>query len=90
MEYLLFTISSNKKIANGYIKANTIKVAFSICPREYLVVNDKEYYNQNIQKNLVSYLGLIDKNEIKRVKDMFGASIDQIDDTGYKLLFNIL
>lgn len=90
IEYLLSTISINKKIPNGYIKANTIKVAFSICPREYLVVNYKEYYNQNIQKNLVSYLGLIDKKEIKRIKDMYNPLIDQLDDTGYKLLFNII
>lgn len=87
MEYLLFTILKNK---NDYLKLNTIKVAFSICPREYLINGDKLYYNKNIHKSLISYLALIDKTEIKRMKDKYNNIIDKFDDTGYKLLYNML
>ncbi len=91
MEYLLSTVANNKKIANGYIKANSIKVAFSICPREYLTINGKEYFSSNIQKSIVKYLSLIDKKETKRIKDMYKDKADYIDnDNGYKLLFNML
>ena len=91
VEYLLSTISNNKKISNGYVKANSIKVAFSICPREYLTVNGKEYFSNNIQQSLVKYLALIDKKEIKRIKTKYQDIINQIDnDNGYKLLFNML
>ncbi len=91
MEYLLSTISNNKKIANGYIKANSIKVAFSICPKEYLFVHGKKYYSDDIHKTLVKYLSLIDKNEMKRIKELYKDEADIIDnDNGYKLLFNML
>ena len=35
-EYLLWTITKNDKSASSYLKVNSIKVALSICPREYL------------------------------------------------------
>lgn len=53
-------------------------------------VDGKEYYNKNMHKNLVKYLALIDKNEIKRIKDKYGY-LEEVDyDTGYKLLFNLI
>ena len=91
IEYLLSTISNNSKMSKGYLKANSIKVAFSICPREYLTINGKEYFSNNIQKSLVKYLALIDKKEIKRIKAMYQDKVNLIDyDNGYKLLFNML
>ena len=89
MEYLLWTITQNDKVKDSYLKVNTIKVAFSICPREYFCYNDKVYYNESIHKNLVKYLAFIDRNEIARFKQMYQDSIDLLDDTGYKLLFNM-
>lgn len=89
-EYLLWTITKNDKTSSSYLKVNSIKVALSICPREYLCFNGKEYYNKNMHKNLVKYLALIDKNEIKRIKDKYGY-LEEVDyDTGYKLLFNLI
>lgn len=90
MEYLLWTITQNDKVKDSYLKVNTIKVGFSICPREYFCYNDKVYYNESIHKNLVKYLAFIDRNEIARFKQMYQDSIDLLDDTGYKLLFNML
>ena len=89
-EYLLWTITKNDKSPSSYLKVNSIKVALSICPREYLCFNGKEYYNKNMHKNLVKYLALIDKNEIKRIKDTYGYLEDIDYDTGYKLLFNLI
>lgn len=90
MEYLLWTISKVDKTKESFKKINTIKVAFCITPREYFMWNDKIYFNEDIHKNLIKYLSLIDKKEIKRMYDMYSTSINQLDDTGYKLLFNML
>ena len=89
-EYLLWTITKNDKSASSYLKVNSIKVALSICPREYLWFNGKEYYKKNMHKNLVKYLALIDKNEIKRIKEKYGYLEETDYDTGYKLLFNLV
>ena len=90
MEYLLWTISKVDKAKESFKKINTIKVAFCITPREFYMWNDKIYFNEDIHKNLIKYLSLIDKNESKRIYDMYSPSINELDDTGYKLLFNML
>lgn len=81
-------------IFKNCIKINVLilwKVAFSICPREYLTVNGKEYFSNNIKQSLVKYLALIDKKETKRIKAKYQNVISQIDnDNGYKFLFNML
>ena len=90
VEYLLWTISKMDKTKESFKKINTIKVAFCITPREYYMWNDKIYFNEDIHKNLINYLSLIDKKESKRIYDMYSSSINELDDTGYKLLFNML
>ncbi len=90
LEYLLWTITKNDKAKDAYLKINSIKVALSICPREYLCFNGKEYYNKKMHKNLVKYLSLIDKAEIKRIKDKYKTYSKNDSDTGYKLLFNMI
>ena len=52
--------------------------------------NDKIYFSEDIHKNLVKYLALIDKKESERIVNKYKDSIHLLDDTGYKLLFNML
>lgn len=90
VEYLLWTITRKDKSKDAFKKINTIKVAFCIADREFFMWNDKIYFNEDIHKNLVKYLALIDRNESKRIIDKYKNSIHLLDDTGYKLLFNML
>lgn len=90
MEYLLWTITQTDKTKDAYKKINTIKVAFCIADKEYFMWNDKIYFSEDIHKNLVKYLSYIDKNEAKKIYDKYKDSIHLLDDTGYKLLFNML
>lgn len=45
---------------------------------------------KKMHKNLVKYLSLIDKAEIKRIKDKYKTYSKNDSDTGYKLLFNMI
>lgn len=90
MEYLLWTITKKDKSKDAFKKINTIKVAFSIADKQYFMWNDKIYFNEDIHKNLVKYLSLIDKKESQRIYDKYKDSIHLLDDNGYKLLFNML
>lgn len=90
LEYLLWTITQKDKSKEAYKKINTIKVAFCIADREFFMWNDKIYFSEDIHKNLVKYLALIDKKESERIVNKYKDSIHLLDDTGYKLLFNML
>ena len=90
MESLLWTITQKDKTKDVYKKVNTIKVAFFIVERELFMWGGKIYFNEDIHKNLVKYLSLIDKDEAKRIVNKYKDSIHLLDDTGYKLLFNML
>ena len=67
MEYLIWTIERVDK-RKGYIKVNTIKVAFGIAPRSYFERGDKKYYDASFSKKLNNYLKQIDKNALPILK----------------------
>ena len=89
MEYVLYSMNFNEKYET-YKRINTIKVGLNICPRTYFVWNDKNYYNEKIASNINKYLKKLDKDIVKKYKNKYKNCIDNLDDTGYKLLYNML
>lgn len=89
IEFLLWSIEQKDK-NKGFIKANTIKIAFNIAPLDFFIRNDKYYYDQQFAEKLNQYLKLIDRKSLDFVKNEWNDKIEQLDDTGYKLLFKIL
>lgn len=89
MEFLLWSLEQNDK-SKGYIKTNTIKIAFNIAPKNYFIRNDKSFYDEQFANKLNSFLKLINKDYLDFVKYQWDKRIDQIDDTGYKLFYKIL
>lgn len=89
MEFLLWTIEQADS-AKGHIKVNTIKVAFCITPKEYLIRDDKKYYDSRFAKKINGYLKLIDKSALKLIKEKYKNSNEPQRLWGYSLLYNIL
>lgn len=89
MEYLLYSIHFVDD-SKTYKKINTIKVALDICPKDYFIYEDKVHYDTKIDKNLKSYLKLLNKEIIEMLKQKYIEEIDYIMDSGYKLLFNLI
>lgn len=91
LEYLLWTIK-DKNFDADYKKINTIRIGFSLLPIQYInwyEGNDK-YYNPNIHKVIVKYLQQIHQKEKQRIIKKYESFVDELDNTGYKLLFNML
>ncbi len=89
MEYLLWTIQRVDP-RKGYIKVNTIKVAFGIAPRMYFERGDKKYYDVSFSKKLNNYLKQIDRDALAHVKEKYLRSVEPTWLYGYSLLFNVL
>ena len=89
MEGLLWTIEKADP-KKGYIKVNTIKVAFGITPRIYFERGEKKYYDALGSKNLNKYLKLIDQKMLEIVKEKYKNSVEPTRMWGYSLLFNVL
>lgn len=89
MEYVLYSINFKEK-SQTYKRINTIKVGLNICPRKYYIWDDKIYYNEQIALYINKYLKQLDKKVIQEYKIKYKNIIDDLDDTGYKLLFNML
>ncbi len=89
MERLLWTIEKADP-KKGYIKVNTIKVAFGITPRIYFERGEKKYYDALGSKNLNKYLKLIDQKMLEIVKEKYKNSVEPTRMWGYSLLFNVL
>lgn len=91
MEYLLWSMNKKDYTKKLFIKQNTIRVAFSITPKEVYEAKEKVYYDENIVLHLISYLKLIDKSAIQAMKTKYESIIESIDvENGYKILFYTL
>lgn len=91
MEYLLWSMNKKDHTKKLFMKQNTIRVAFSITPKEIYEAKDKIYYDENIAFHLISYLKLIDKSITKDMKAKYESIIESIDaENGYKILFYTL
>ena len=89
MEFLLYSLIFNDP-EKGYMKVNTIKVALNINPKEHFTWNGKSYYKEDITTYLCKYIKMLDLELIKAIKEKYIDEMDSIDDTGYKLLFNMI
>lgn len=91
MEYLLWSMNKKDHTKKLFIKQNTIRVAFSITPKEVYEAKEKVYYDENIVLHLISYLKLIDKSAIQAMKTKYESIIESIDvENGYIILFYTL
>ncbi len=89
IEYLLYSIEENDP-NYGYIKSNTLKVAFNITPKEYYEKDGKKYYNPKTSKVSKEYLKLINKDKIKKIKSKWLKDGYETVDTGHMLLYKLL
>lgn len=89
IEYLLYSIEENDP-NYGYIKSNTLKVAFNITPKEYYEKDGKKYYNPKISKVSKEYIKLINKDKIKKIKSKWLEEGYETVNTGHMLLYKLL
>ena len=92
IEYLLYTIKFSYVSKDYYKKINTLKVALNITPSFiYEWDSSKIYYYKNIAKYFNDCFKYIDKDSIEELKNKYDESfINDLDNTGYKLLFMLL
>jgi len=89
LEYLLWTIEREDP-NYGYQKVNTLKVAFNIAPKEFFIRGEKNYYNPKFAKVRLDYLTLVDKKAIQSVINYWGEDGNNLDGTGYLVLYKAL